>query len=512
MSSQTPAASQDFVDAPTHPETRGIEHVAPSERHGRARDLFGVWAAPNVSVLNLTIGATMILLGLEIWQAVAVIVAANLLWVLPGLIAIAGPAAGTSGSVISRALYGVIGNKVVVAFTGWFISAVFLALNWLASSFMGADLLARWGFADPVLGPVVVTLVVSAITVLVAVYGHALIIRSYTAISIGLLVIFLAVTAFALPTVDWGYRAPEALSGVPLWSAVTIGFTIIASTPLSYINSPDIARYLPRETKPSHIIAATALGGALPSIFFTVVGALIVTGLDGAAVDAGIESAILGLLPSWLGPLLVLGVMVNTVALNGMTTYTSSMALQSVGVPIRRIPSAIVVGVIGTALTLYLVMSTSLLDAVNLMLQFLVVVSGPAIAVFATDIVLRRNRYDAIDLFDEARGGRYWYTAGWSIPGMAAVLVGGVAAAVCLSTDVWTGPISEAMGWIDLSVPAGIIVSALVYLGLSRTVLGRFDETPAEPGTRAGRVAPAATAAPAPPAASPAAPTTEPAA
>lgn len=479
MSSQTPAASQAFVDAPTRPETRGIEVVGPSERHGRARDLFGVWAAPNVSVLNFTIGATMILLGLEIWQAVAVIVAANLLWVFPGLIAIAGPAAGTSGSVISRALYGIIGNKVIIAFTGWLISAVFLALNWLASSFMGADLLAQWGFDDPVLGPVIVTLVVSAITVLVAVYGHALIIRSYTAISIGLLVVFLAVTAFALPTVDWSYRAAEPLTGVPLWSAITIGFTILASTPLSYINSPDIARYLPRETRPSHIIAATALGGAVPGIFFTVVGALITTGLSGAAIDAGIESAILGLLPSWLGPLLVLAVIVNTIALNGMTTYTSSMALQSVGVPIRRIPSAIVVGVIGTALTLYLVMSTNLLDAVNLMLQFLVIVSGPAMAIFATDIVLRRNRYDATDLFDEARGGRYWYTGGWSLPGMTAVVLGGIATAACLSTDVWTGPIAEAMGWIDLSVPVGMIVSALVYLGLSKTGLGRFEEPPA---------------------------------
>ncbi|MCD2442007.1 cytosine permease [Agromyces sp. SYSU K20354] len=482
MSSQTPGASQDFVDLPTQPETRGIETVSPSERHGRARDLFGVWAAPNVSVLSFTIGATMILLGLEIWQSIAVIVAANLLWIFPGLIAIAGPAAGTSGSVISRALYGIIGNKVVIAFTGWLISAVFLALNWLASSFMGADLFAQWGFDDPVLGPIVVTLLVSATTVLVAVYGHALIIRSYTAISIGLLVIFLAVTAFILPTVDWSYTAHEPLSGVPLWSAVTIGFTILASTPLSYINSPDIARYLPRETKASHIIAATALGGAVPSVFFTSVGVLLATGLTGDALDAGIESAILGILPDWLAPLLVLGVIVNTVALNGMTTYTSSMALQAVGVPIRRIPSAIVVGVIGTALTLYLVMSTSLLDAVNLMLQFLVIVSGPAMAIFATDIILRRNRYDAIDLFDKGRSARFWYTGGWSIPGMTAVVVGGAGTALCLSTEVWTGPIAEAMGWIDLSVPVGMTVAALVYLGLSKAGLGRFDDAPGSPG------------------------------
>lgn len=470
----TRAEHDQFVDVPTRPETRGIELIHASERHGRARDLFAVWAAPNVSVLNFTIGATMILLGLELWQAILVIVAGSLPWIFPGIIAIAGPAAGTSGSVITRALYGVIGNKVMVAFTGWLISAVFLALNWLASSFMGADLLADLGFTDPVLGPVAVTVVVSAITVLVAVYGHALILRSYPAVTLVLLVIFLVVTGFILPHVDWQYRAAEPLTGVPLWSAITIGFTILASTPLSYANSPDLARYLPRSTKPSHIIAATALGGALPCIFFTVVGALLATGLSGAAMDIGIESALADLLPPWLAPILVVGVIVNTIALNGMTTYTSSMALQAVGIPIRRIPAAIIVGAIGTALTVYLVMSTSLLGAVNLMLQFLVIVTGPAMAVFTADVILRRNRYDGADLFDEERGSRFWYTGGWAIPGLAAIVVGGILTALGLSTEVWTGPISAAMGYIDLSVPAGMVGAAAVYAGLSRTRLGRI--------------------------------------
>ncbi|WP_347346476.1 cytosine permease [Microbacterium sp.] len=467
--------SDEFVDTASRPETRGIELIGDAERHGRARDLFWVWAAPNVSILNFTIGATMILLALELWQALLVIVAGAVPWIFTGTVAISGPAAGTSGSVVTRALYGVIGNKVIVAFTGWLISAVFLALNWLASSFMGADLLAGMGLTDPVVVPIAVTLVVSAITVLVAVYGHGLILRIYPVVSIALIVVFLLVTAFILPHVDWAYRAPEPLGGVGLWSAVTIGFTILASTPLSYANSPDIARYLPRSTKPSHIIAATALGGAIPCIVFTAVGALLATGVDAVAMDAGIEAALLDMLPGWLGVLLVVGVVVNTVSLNGMTTYTSSMALQAVGIPIRRIPSAVVVGVMGTALTIYLVMSTSLLDAVNLMLQFLVIISGPAMAIFTTDIVMRRNRYDGAELFDQTRTSPFWYAGGWSVPGMSAVVLGGVTTALCLSTDVWTGPISAAMGYIDLSVPLGMAVSAATYAGLARTRLGSIE-------------------------------------
>jgi purine-cytosine permease-like protein len=192
-----------------------------------------------------------------------------------------------------------------------------------------------------------------------------------------------------------------------------------------------------------------------------------------AQLDAGIDVALLDMLPGWLGVLLVIGVIVNTVSLNGMTTYSSSMALQAIGIPIRRIPSAIVVGAIGTALTIYLVMSTSLLEAVNLMLQFLVIVTGPAMAVFVTDIVLRRNRYDGVDLFDERRGGRFWYTGGFSLAGMAAVIVGGIATALCLSTTVWIGALSQAMGGIDLSVELGMIVSAALYAVILRSPLGR---------------------------------------
>ncbi|MFH8252581.1 purine-cytosine permease family protein [Microbacterium sp. B2969] len=470
---QTQPQLDEFVDTASRPETRGIELISDAERHGRARDLFFIWAAPNVSILNLTIGATLILLGLEVWQAIIVIVAASLLWVFPGVIAGSGPASGTSGSVVTRAMYGILGNKLFVAFVGWFIGAVFLSLTWLASSFMGADLLRRMGLSDPVWVPIGVTVIVATITILVAIFGHGLILRTYSYMAAALFVIFLLVTAFILPTVDWQYTAPEQLSGAPLWSAMAIGFTILASTPLSFINSPDIARYLPRSTKKSHIALATGLGGALPFIVFTIVGVLLATGLSGAAFDAGIDVALLDLLPAWLGPLLVIGVVINTIALNAMTTYTSSMALQAIGFRLRRIPAAIIVGVVGTALTIYLVLSSSLLEAANLMLQFLVIVSGPAMAIFVVDVALRRYAYDGLELFDDHVGGRFWYSRGWSIPGLVALFAGGLATALCLATNVWAGPIAQAFGYIDLSVPVGMLVSAALYAGLLRTSLGK---------------------------------------
>lgn len=471
-------AEQSPLESATQPETRGIELIQPAERHGRARDLFAVWAAPNVSVLAFTMGATLTLvLGLEIWQAILVIIAASLLWVLPGIVAISGPSAGTSGSVITRAIYGVRGNKFIIAFYGWFISGVFLALNWVASAFMGAELLRRMGWANDTLNILLVSVVVSTITVLVAVYGHALILRAYTVVTAVLLAIFVLVVGFILPNIDWAFTQPEPLEGVGLWTSVSIGFAILASSPLSFSNSADLARYLPRETKPSHIVAATALGGALPGIFFTSVGALLGTAVKPEDLAFGIEYPLLEMLPVWLGPIFVLGVIVNTIALNGMTTYTASMVFQSIGVRMKRIPSAITIGVLGTIFTIVLALATSLIDAVNLMLQFLLIISVPTMAVYVMDILLRRNRYNGFDLFDESPGGPFWYSGGFGIPGISAALAGGISTALFLSTDVWTGPLAVAIGYIDLSVPVGLAVSALVYAVCSRRSMRALTTT-----------------------------------
>ena len=44
---------------------------------------------------------------------------------------------------------------------------------------------------------------------------------------------------------------------------------------------------------------------------------------------------------------------------------------------------------------------------------------------------------------------------------------------MCLSTAVWSGPIAEGLGFVDLSVPVGIAVSVVVYVVLLRSPLGR---------------------------------------
>jgi NCS1 family nucleobase:cation symporter-1 len=107
-------------------ETRGIEPVPESERTARTRELFPTWVAANISVLLLTMGASLVVsYKLNFWQALVVAVAAPIVsYGLVGLIGIAGKRGGAPGMALSRAVFGQRGNLlpgslIWVARWGW---------------------------------------------------------------------------------------------------------------------------------------------------------------------------------------------------------------------------------------------------------------------------------------------------------------------------------------------------------------------------------------------------------
>jgi len=446
-------------------EAHGIDHIPEGERYGKARSLFSVWAAPNVSYLSLVVGAALILMGLSLDQALWVIVSGNLFWAFTAFIAVSGPAAGTTGSVISRAMYGIRGNKVVLVITGWLIAAAYLALNWSAASVAGIGLARQLGLEEsPVLSGTVIVLIAAA-TIALAVYGHGAILRLYGPLSILLTLVFLAVSGFILTRTDWSYQPPEALEGAPLWAALAGGFAIVASAPLSYSNSPDLARYLPSRTRPVAVAGWTFLGAFLPSIVFTAMGAFAATALDMTDPEKALE----GIMPGWFVPMFVVAVVLNTVSNNGLTAYSAGLTLQSIGLRISRVWAVLAIGVLGTAMTLYSILVFDFLTSVSTMLELVTILTGPAMAVFVMDIVMRRNHYDGKELLDQDRGGPFWYDRGFNWAGLSAMVLGGLAAALFVGTTFWMGPWAEAAGGLSLSIPAGMAVAALVYWLVGRS-------------------------------------------
>jgi purine-cytosine permease-like protein len=461
-------------DRASRVEAHGIDHIPEHERHGRPRQLFSVWAAANVNYLNLVTGGALVLMGLTPWQALAVIVVGNLFWLLTGLLSVSGPAAGAPSEVITRAMYGVRGNRVNNAIVGWLISVCYFALNLAAAATAAFALVDMTGITVNTGVKVVVVIVVAALTLTIGVYGHAMIMKLYLPITLTLTAAFAVVAVGVLGHADFSYVPAQPLTGHELWAVLVAGVTLIGSGPLSYTTSADFSRYLPRTTSAKAIVGWTALGGFLPGVVVCFLGSLAATAVDMTDPQAGLRQ----ILPGWFGPVLLLALVLGTVAINALTAYSAGLALQAVGIRIRRSRSVLADGTAAVALTLYGLLVSDFLDTVSNVLQLTVVLLGPAMAVYATDIALRRNRYDGRALMDETRDGPFWYTAGVN-PAGALALAGGVVVAALSVDTLYAGPVARALGGIDLSLPAGMVVASALYAVLAR-------------GARAGAAAPSA--------------------
>ncbi|MFD9902804.1 purine-cytosine permease family protein [Streptomyces sp. NPDC059063] len=480
MASTIPDPQQGPRTAPQQPppsggtgrvETHGIDPIPDRERHGHPRRLFSVWAAANVNYLSLVIGGTLVLMGLTLWQALGVIVVGNLFWLLTGVLAISGPAAGAPSEVITRAMYGIRGNRVNNAVVGWMISVSYFALNLAAAATAAFSLVEKTGITASTGVKVVVVLVIAALTLTIGVYGHATIMKLYLPITLALTAVFTVVAIGVFRHTDFAYAPAEPLTGTGLWTALISGVTLIGAAPLSYTTSADFSRYLPRTTPARAVLGWTALGGFLPSVAVCSLGAFAATAVDMTDPQSGLQQ----LLPGWFDPVFLLALVLGTIALNALTSYSAGLALQAVGVRIRRSLSVIADGAAAVSLTLYALLVSDFLDTVSNVLQLTVALLGPATAVYATDILLRRNRYDGPTLTDETPGSPFWYTAGINPAGALALTGGVTAAALCVDT-LYTGPIAGALGGMDLSLPVGIVVASCLY-----AILAKSGDTPGRP-------------------------------
>ena len=89
--------------------------IAEAERKGTPRQLFWPWFGANVSVFGLAYGSFLLGFGISFWQAVvAGVVGIVVSFLLCGLIAIAGKRGSAPTLVLSRAAFGVNGNRVPV--------------------------------------------------------------------------------------------------------------------------------------------------------------------------------------------------------------------------------------------------------------------------------------------------------------------------------------------------------------------------------------------------------------
>ncbi|WP_284987886.1 MULTISPECIES: purine-cytosine permease family protein [unclassified Arthrobacter] len=441
-------------------ETHGTDYVPEGERRGSPRSLFAVWAGSNITYLYFVLGGLMVLLGLNVWQAILVILAGNIAWLGVGYLSISGPASGSPSEVIARAFFGVNGNRVVQFVVGWLVGVLYEAINLSVGAMAGFALVEQFMGDAPVLIKILIVVVLAAITFTIGVFGHATILKLGPWFSWTLLAALALLAFFVVSRANFNY-VPEAgvLSGVPLWVVAAGGFAIIASGPLSWQVGADYSRYLPAATSSRATALWTALGGFIPSSGIAILGVLAGTVIDMSTP----EVAMAQILPPWFYSVFLLVIVIGSVANNALTAYSTGLALLATGVPWKRSVTVIFDAVVAVGTTLYAVLVVNFLDAVSGMLEATLALLAPAMAIYAVDTFLRRNRYDGPALQDTSSRSKYWFHGGFNLGGCGALLIGSFGTFLCLSTTFYTGPITNALGGMNISIFVGAILGGGIY-------------------------------------------------
>jgi cytosine/uracil/thiamine/allantoin permease len=103
------------------------------------------------------------------------------------------------------------------------------------------------------------------------------------------------------------------------------------------------------------------------------------------------------------------------------------------------------------------------------------------VAIYITDYLMRRGRYDSPSLMQTGRG-LYFRNGGVHIPGIVAQLIGMLAAASWLNAyPSWTSPLTNHTGGADFSVFMGALFGGGIYFLLARRgVAKEADESVTE--------------------------------
>ena len=388
-------------------EAHGLDVIGDAERKGTPRTLFWPWFGANVSILGLSYGAFALGFGISFWQALA----AGLLgivfsFLLCGFIAVAGKRGSVPTMVLSRAAYGVRGNRLPSAVSwvltvGWEIVLVALATMATATVF------DRLGWGGGTGTKVVALILVSALTVVGGVIGFDLIMRLQTVITVVTGVLTVVYIGLVADHIHW-----HTVSAVPAGSVQEfIGAMVFMMTGfgLGWVNAAaDYSRYLPRRSTGRGVIGWTTFGGSVAPVFLLVFGLLLAGSSPDLSKAIGLDpiGALTTILPTWFlipfAAVALLGLIGGAV----LDIYSSGLALLAAGLRVPRYVAALVDGVLMIAGSVYIVFFTD--NFLGQFIGFLTTLGVPVAAwcgIMLADLVVRRRDYDEADLF---RGsGRY---------------------------------------------------------------------------------------------------------
>jgi nucleobase:cation symporter-1, NCS1 family len=425
-------------------ETQGIAPISENQRYGTPRRLFTVWFAPQINMAGMFTGTLAIVLGLGFWLGLLAMVIGTVLGSLVvAYLSTWGPRTGAGQLPISRMAFGY--GVVLPAVLQWLSSIAWTALVGL----FGGEALAIL-FGIPFWLAVLIVLGAQGV---IGFVGYELIHRVQTILTV---VLFATFVVFAVKLVG-GHEivAPATVAGADLAGAFVLEVTIAFSLAVSWASyAADFSRYLPVMSSRARVFGFTFAGIVLAYFFIQGIG---VAAGDVVAEHTaeGVRSVMGGGL---LGSLALLIIAVASVGSGVMTDYSGSLALQTIGVRVRRPVSAVIVTALAFALILWLHAAdtaTRFQDVVLLVSYWI-----PAfVAVVVIDWLARTRGRATINPANEPTDPVD------AVAALIAFVLAYAAAIPFMNTTLIQGPIAKAWHGADIAYFVNFLVAACLYGG-----------------------------------------------
>jgi len=388
-------------------EENGINTIDENQRKGHPRELFWPWFGANISVLGLSYGSYVLGFGVSFWQAIVIgIVGIIFSFGLCGVIATAGKKGSAPTMVLSRAAYGVRGNRLPSAISwlltvGWETALTVIAV--LATSTVFTRL--GWGGGTGV--KIIAMVVIASLIIGGGVMGFDLIMRMQAIITVVTGVLTVVFIALTFKHISW-HSVSHIHSGS---TQALVGGLVFVMTGfgLGWVNAAaDYSRYLPRKASTRGVVGWTTFGASIAPIVLLFFGLLLAGSSSSLSTAVGADpvGALAILLPTWfLVPFAIVAIL-GLVGGAVLDIYSSGLSMLAAGIKIPRFAAALVDGVIMVAGTIYIVFVSG-----NFLYQFegFLITVGVLIAawcgVFLADMALRKKDYSETDLFSTT--GRY---------------------------------------------------------------------------------------------------------
>lgn len=455
--------------SPSHDVEDQLQAVPEQSRTTRVGGQFWIWAGANLAPINWVLGALGINLGLGFRDTIIVIVIGNLIGMsIFGFFVLLGQKTGATGMVLARAAFGRRGDYLpagiqALVTIGWcaintyvildLVLALFGKLHWLDPS----DDNYGWKIGTAAF------LMASQVTIAWFGYRAIAAFERWTVPPTILILVAMSIFAWFGLNIDWGYAGPPGhiLHGTERIAVMSSVMTVIGIgwgiTWFTY--AADYSRFVSHRVPRHKLYLASTFGQFLPVVWLGVLGASLAT--KSQTVDPG--QLVVENFGALAIPVLLL-VIHGPIATNILNIYTFSVATQALDIRVKRNILNLFVGVFSFIAVIFFIYQEDLAAVLDSFLSSLVAwVASWGGLMLVHYYWLNRVRPIAADRLFDPIGTKRLPDVNWA--GVAALLCGIFATWLFMAQSFPSiqSPLVTAMGGLDLSWLAGLVVSAAVY-------------------------------------------------